>query len=135
MLISVTFLFACTSPRFAVDFESYENSQVTKRVTVNSDFDHTWRAIKKSADDIKLVLITEDKVSGVLAYTKPDKRWKNTAFELTVLTSSNSPNKTEIQVRGFVYSTQTKQVSIVRVWPSKGEIEKDFLTALNKRLQ
>jgi len=129
LIIALLLLSSCATPRMDFDWEQYRNAHVEDTVTVSGPFDQTWSVLKNAGKELALTPIAEDRSSGILTFTKPDKRWRNTAYELTVMAFPRTADETAVTVRGFVFTTG----GIVAVFPSDGELEENFLNAVRRR--
>lgn len=136
IFVLATLLPSC-APKLRADFnwEQYKESTSIDSLIVEVGFDQTWSALKEAGDELDLILITEEKASGILAYTKPDERFDNTAFELTLHATPVSSDRTEVNIHEFVFTTKYGNFNFRRVFPSKGELEKKFINAVNKHLK
>ena len=103
-------------------------------MVISADFDSIWSALKETGNELGFNLIAEDKLSGILTYTKPDTRWQDSAFELTVIALKLSEHESEVHVRAFVFQEVKKPLHTPMVFPSTGDIEREFLEAVKAHI-
>ena len=134
-------LFGCASKpsRLAPEWQDYALPMPETKATLNVDSVRTAAMIRNAAGQVGLNIILGNDDLGVYTFTKPDARFRNTTWVLSVDISATEQDRTVVWYRGFVYTISTDnggpQDSGKPNWgpksfPSDGSMEKQFRAAL-----